>query len=195
MTTRLRNLIGLGLLAAVLAAACGQEETIRVDLLPPGNARGEVATGMYAWSDKVVSTDCPATAVVGTATTPLPQTGSEVRACADVVQDQGYYAVDYFAFRGGTTGVSYADYMADGGLWQAGQFRIGGVYSFGTGVTARSLIDGQYLAPSGTEIPRSFEGVTLVQLFVTDGTGAERYLCELRTEFSGRREPGCGETD
>jgi hypothetical protein len=193
MTPRLRNLLGLGLLAASLAAACGQEETIRVDLLPPGNARGEVATGMYAWSDKVVSTDCPAAAVIGTRTVPLPQNTAEVRACADVVQDQGYYAVDFFAFRGGTAGVTYPDYMADGGLWQAGQFRIGGVYSFGTGVIAHALIDGQYLPPSGTEIPRSFEGGTLVQVFVSDGTGSERYLCEIRTEFTGRREPGCGE--
>jgi|GEM_PF-2800905 len=193
MRPRLRTLSGFGLLAAFLAASCGQEETIRVDLLPPGNARGNVATGMYAWSDKVVSTDCPPTVVIGARTVPLPQTGGEVRACADVVQDQGYYAIDFFAFRDGTAGVTYPNYMADGGLWQAGQFRIGGVYSYGTGVVARTLIDGQYLPPSGTEIPRSFEGVTLVQVFVSDGAGSERYLCEIRTEFTGRRESGCGE--
>jgi hypothetical protein len=145
---------------------------------------------MYAWTEKVTSTNCPATVTVGTTTVNLPRTGHEFAACGDVVHDEGYYAIDLFAFSG-PAGVNRPGYSADGGLWQEGQFRIGGIFPFATGVTARALLDGQYLAPSGTEIVRSFEGVGLIQVFVTE-SGGERYLCEFDTSFNAHREPGCG---
>ena len=42
-----RNVTFLALLGAILlgSLSCGAEETIRVDLLPPGNARGSAAAG------------------------------------------------------------------------------------------------------------------------------------------------------
>jgi len=190
MARRVRNTVALALLGAVLAAAggCGSEETIRVDLLPPGNARGAAASGLYAWSETVSSSSCAATVTVGAATVALPQREHEWSAC---VHDEGYYAADFFGFTG-AAGVARPGYNADGGLWQEGQYRIGGLFAFGTGVTARALIDGQYLPPAGTEVVRSFEGVGLVQVFATEG-GRERYLCQYNVTFNGHREPGCGE--
>jgi hypothetical protein len=181
------------LLGAVLAAAggCGSEETIRVDLLPPGNARGSAASGLYAWSETVSSSSCAATVTVSGATVSLPQRENRWSACADVVHDEGYYAADFFGFGGGPAGVVRPGYTADGGLWQEGQYRIGGLFSLGTGVTSRVLLDGLYLAPSGTEVVRSFEGVGLIQVFVTEG-GRERYLCQYNITFNGHRdEVGC----
>ncbi|MBI5489919.1 MAG: hypothetical protein HY905_21465 [Deltaproteobacteria bacterium] len=187
-----RKVTFLVLLGASLAGvvSCGSEETIRVDLLPPGNARGSAATGMYAWSEEIAATDCPATVTVGGVTVGLPRKEQEFSACGDVVHDEGYYAIDLFVFSG-PAGVTRPEFVADGGLWQEGQFRIGGIFAFGTGVTARALLDGQYLPPSGTEVARSFEGDGLIQVFQT-GTGGETYLCEIRTRFNAHREPGCG---
>jgi hypothetical protein len=176
-------------LAAVLG--CGSEETIRVDLLPPGDARGEAATGMYRWVETVTSSDCPGTVTVGSATVPLPHSPNEFRACADVFHDAGYYAVDFFGFSV-AAGINRPEFAADGGLWQAGQFRIGGIFSLGTGVTARALLDGQYLPPTGSSVVRSFEGVGLVQVFATETGGGERYVCQYNLDFTGDREPGCG---
>jgi hypothetical protein len=191
MARHVRNSVALALLGAVLAAAggCGSEETIRVDLLPPGNARGSAASGLYAWSETVSSSSCTATVSVGGVTVSLPQRLNEWSACVDVVHDEGYYAADFFGFGGGPAGVVRPGYNADGGLWQEGQYRIGGLFNFGTGVTARALIDGQY--PRGTEVV-SFEGVGLVQVFATEG-GRERYLCQYNITFTGDRAPGCGE--
>ena len=188
----LRNITFLALFGAILlgSLSCGSEETIRVDLLPPGNARGSAAAGTYVWSEEITSTDCPATVTAGTATIGLPRAEQEFTACADVVHDEGYYAVDLFVWAG-PAGIDRPEYAADGGLWQEGQFRIGGIFNFGAGVTARVLLDGQYLPPSGTEVVRSFEGDGLVQVFKT-GTSGEDYLCEIRTTFNAHREPGCG---
>ncbi len=187
------NTVALVLLGAVLAAAggCGSEETIRVDLLPPGNARGSAASGLYAWSESVSSSSCTATVSVGGTTVSLPQRENEWSACADVVHDEGYFATDFFGF-GGPAGVLRPGYNADGGLWQEGQYRIGGLFNLGTGVTARVLLDGQYVTPSGTDVVQSFEGVGLVQVFVTEA-GRERYLCQYNITFTGDRSAGCGE--
>jgi hypothetical protein len=197
MAPRTRKGLLLTLLVVVLGAAvsCGAEETIRVDLLPPGNARGSAASGMYFWTETVGSTNCPGSVTVGSTSVALPQSAQRYTACADIVHDEGYYAVDYFAFSvpAGST-VSRPEYAADGGLWQEGQFRIGGIFQFGTGVTARALIDGQYLPPAGTEVVRSFEGVALVQIFKSV-SGAESYLCEYNINFNANREPSCGATD
>jgi len=185
---RLFQVLLLAGLAGVLS--CGAEETIRVDLLPPGDARGAAATGMYRWVESVTSSNCPGTVTVGTAAVPLPHSPNEFRSCADVFHEEGYYAVDYFGFST-TAGINRPEYTADGGLWQEGQFRIGGIFALGTGVTARALLDGQYLPPSGSMVVRSFEGVGLVQVFATEA-GTERYVCEYHVDFTGDREPSCG---
>lgn len=179
------------LLAALASAGCGADETIRVDLLPPGNARGSSATGLYHWSERVVSTDCPATVTVEGRTVSLPQSSETYEACGDVVQDEGYLAFDFLNFWGGSTGVSRPAFLADGGLWQMGQFRIGGVFTFGTGVPARVLLDGQYNPPGSSPVVQSFEGVGLVQVYVTEGSG-ERHVCSVEMRFTGDRNYDCG---
>ncbi len=193
MAPHVRNSLALALLGALLAAAggCGSEETIRVDLLPPGNARGSEATGLYTWSETVSSSSCPATTSVSGATVSLPQRENTWRACADVVHDEGYFAEDLFGFGSGPAGVLRPDYAADGGLWQEGQYRIGGLFNLGTGVTARVLLDGQFLTPSGTEVVGSFEGVGMIQVFAVEG-GRERFLCQYNVSFNGHRDAGCG---
>jgi hypothetical protein len=179
-----------GTVLGLLAAGCGEEETIRVDLLPPGNARGASATGLYLWSEDVTSTSCPTSVAVGATSVALPRLDDVYKSCVDVLQDEGYYGTDFLSFWNGPPAVSRVPYNADGGLWQEGQFRIGGIFSFGTGVTARVLLDGQYLPPSGTTVPGSFEGVGLVQVF-TSSAGAERFLCEYRVELNAHRQPDC----
>jgi len=195
MPKRTRWPLVLWLAAAVLGifSGCGEEETIRVDLLPPGNARGAAATGLYAWAEKVTSTDCPESVTVGTAMVKLPRDDDDYRACADVVQDEGYYGMDLTDWTGGTAGVVHEEFLADGGLWREGQFRIGGVFEFGAGVVARALIDGQYLPPSGTEVVNSFEGVALVQIFTREAGAPERYRCQYEVSFNAHREAGCGD--
>jgi hypothetical protein len=187
-----RRRIGWWLLAAVAAAAagCGADETIRVNLLPPGNARGSSATGLYHWSEKIVSTDCPATLTVEGRSVSLPQASEVYEACGDVIQDEGYFAFDFLNFWGGTTGVARPAFLADGGLWQMGQFRIGGVFALSSGVPARALLDGQYNPPGSSPVVQSFEGIGLVQVFQGEGA-AERLVCSYETRFTGDRNYDC----
>ncbi len=179
---------------ALGGAACGQEEIIDVTRLPAGNARGSVASGFYDWEEWVVSSDCRESVTVGTATVRLPRIGDRWDANAYVDQQDGQFGLFLEGFGGDAAppDVERPGYLADGGLYQGGQFRVGGIFAFGAGVQARALIDGIYTAPPPAcrGIVRSFQGRGLVQVDVSEG-GRLTYSCQYAIRFTGDREEDC----
>lgn len=195
---RLRAALALVFLSV---PACGAEETIDVTRLPPGTARGSVATGFYPnWTENVTSSNCPESIEVGGTNVHLPLAGDSWEADADVLQDEGYFAIYMSRFAAaGPSEVVRPDYLADGGLYVGGEFRIGGVFTFasiaeGTFVQARVLIDGRYSVPpvECAGVVRSFQGPALVQVEAREAGKVIR-TCEYRLAITGDRPYVCGD--